>query len=876
VPAELPTGTVTLLFTDIEGSTRMLQELGRDTYVRALTEHRQLLRHAFTSHGGVEVEMQGDSFHFAFRYARDAVAAAVAGQRALAGHSWESEPIKVRIGLHTGEPMQADGLYAGLDVHRAARVMSAGHGGQVLMTARTADLVEGELPDRTGIADLGEHRLKDLSAPQRLYGAVIEGLPDRFPPLTTLVNRPTNLPVEANRLIGRGAELAEITDRVRMREHRVLTLTGPGGTGKTRLALHAAAELIDSFDGGVYFVPLASVRDPALVVATVAQTLGVRERPGHTVDELLAEHLAAGERLLLLDNFEHVGDAAGQLAGVLAAAPATSVLVTSRERLRIVGEHVLAVAPLPAPGRGARRDPGGALDNDAVALFVERAREAGVDFELDDLNAGAVMDICTRLDGLPLAIELAAARIAVLSPGAILGRLDRGLALLTSGRRDAEARQRTLRATIEWSYDLLGDDERALFAGLSAFAGGCTLEAAEAVCRADVDTLQSLVDKSLLRSAPVPSGELRFAMLNTIHEYAEERLAENGETEELERQHTEYFLTLAELAEPEVRAAHDRSWASRLETEHDNMRAALSRSLAGNDPDIGLRLACALWGFWRHSGHAAEGRRWLEEALAQRGSQTVTLRAKALRRESVFAWFHGDVEMALAAAEEALTLARELDDPDLIGRSLMQLGVVVLDDSRADAVFEEALLIFAGLGDAERVAYVHGNLGYRALQRGDHGAARARLDECLAGLRRTGDRSGEFWALQNLAFAALLRDEHDVAAGLLEEALRLARELGERDQNAAYCLLGAAAIAAARADWSTAARLLGAEAAIMDAIAARSEPVEDRVRADISAAVEAGLGETFGAEWATGHDVDVETAFATAFEALQLRSGSSS
>ena len=656
----------------------------------------------------------------------------------------------------------------------------------------------------------------------------------------------------------------------------MLTLTGPGGTGKTRLALQAAAELVDSFDGGVYFVPLASVRDPELVVPTVARTLGVRERPDQDVADLLGEFLATGQRLLVIDNFEHVAKAAGELARVLAAAPAATALVTSRERLRIAGEHVLAVAPLPTPGDGTRRDASAALDNDAVALFVERARDTGVDFELDDRNAGAVMDICARLDGLPLAIELAAARVAVLSPAAILERLDRGLALLTSGRRDAEARQRTLRATIEWSHDLLDDRERALFAGLAAFRGGCTLEGAEIVCGADLDSLQSLVDKSLLRSIPDPSGEPRFAMLNTIHEYAEGRLAERGESGELERRHAAYFLELAELAEPEVRAAHDRTWAARLETEHDNLRAALSRSLAGDEPDVALRLTCALWGFWRHNGHATEGRRWLEEALAQPGSQTVTLRAKALRRQSVFAWFHGDTAVALAAAEEALTLARDLDDPDLIGRSLMQLGVVLKDDPRADAVFEEALLIFAGLGDAERVAYVHGNLGYRALQRGEHDAARRRLDQCLEGLRQTGDRSGEFWALQNLAFAALLRDEHELAAEFLDGALRLASELGERDQNAAYCLLGAASIAAARADWSTAARLLGAEAALLDAIAARSEPVEDGVRARTTATVEAALGEGFGVEWAAGHAVEIESAFETASAAVRLPSVSRS
>ena len=515
MPAELPGGTVTLLFTDIEGSTRMLQELGREAYVRALTEHRRLLREAFTSHGGVEVEMQGDSFHFAFPYAREAVAAAVAGQRALAEHDWESQPIKVRIGLHTGEPMQADGLYAGLDVHWAARVMSAGHGGQVLLSQRTAELVEGQLADGVSLLDLGDHRLKDLTAPQHLF-QVGE---DEFPPLKTLTRR-TNLPVAASPLVGREAELGELLVLIRGGA-RVVTVTGAGGTGKTRLVIQAAAEAAEDFHDGAVWVPLAGLQDPSLVVPSIEHALGPEG------------DIASRRALLVLDNFEHLLAAAAPTASLLASAPGLKAVITSRAPLHVDGEQEFPLDPL---------DP-----QAAAILFVERARATGRQVQPDD----TVTEICRRLDNLPLALELAAARAKLLAPQALLQRLDHRLPLLTGGRRDAPERQQTLRATIEWSHELLDREAQQLLARLAVFAGSFSLDAAEQVCGASLGTIDALVNNSLLK----PVAEDRLLMLETVREFALEQSASSGELEALRKRHGSFFLSLVKKrrAKPENR-----------------------------------------------------------------------------------------------------------------------------------------------------------------------------------------------------------------------------------------------------------------------------------------------------------------------------------
>ena len=558
--------------------------------------------------------MQGDSFHFAFASAREAVAAAAAAQGALALHGWEAEPVRVRMGLHTGEPMQADGLYAGLDVHRAARVMSAAHGGQVVLSVRTADLVEGELPEGVALRYLGEHRLKDLLLPQRLYDLVLEGLPEEFAPPETLENRPTNLPVQPTPLIGRERELTELQALVLRADIRLLTLTGPGGTGKTRLALQLAAEVVERFPDGVWFVNLAALTDPSLVLPTLAQTLAAKEEGGRPLVETLAEQLAGKESLLVLDNFEQVAEAAESLAVLLARARSVKLLVTSRVSLHLSTEHQYPVPALAA--------------QEALTVFTERARAAKPSFSING-NRPVIVEICRRLDHLPLAIELAAARINMLPERALLDRLNQRLKLLTGGALDQPARQQTLRAAIDWSYDLLRADEQTLFRRLAVFAGGRTLEAMEAVCNPDgmldvFEIIASLVDKNLLRREEGEEGEPRFVMLETIHEYARERLHESGETAQISERHARHFLLLAEQAAPVLRhgGSDQKDCLARLETEHDNLRVALTTYATSGRADQQLRLAAALGEFWIFSGLWREGGQAIEQALAAATNET--------------------------------------------------------------------------------------------------------------------------------------------------------------------------------------------------------------------------------------------------------------
>ena len=564
---ELPTGTVTFLFTDIEGSTRLLRELG-DGYAEVLAEHRRALREAWGRHEGVEVDTQGDAFFVAFARASDAVAAAADAQLALAGG-----PVRVRMGLHTGEPLRADEGYVGFDVHRAARIAAAGHGGQVLLSQATADLAGVD------VRDLGLHRLKDLSAPERLFQLGTED----FPPLKTL--HETNLPVPATPFLGREREIDQIAALLRRPDVRLVTLTGPGGSGKTRLSLQAAAAAADDYDRGVWWVPLASLADPALVETAAAQALGSKDTLSATVGD---------QRLLLvLDNFEHLLEAAAGVAETIGSCPHLTVLVTSREPLHVDGEWEVAVDPL--------------RERDAVDLFVQRALAVSSDFAAN----GEVAEICRRLDCLPLAIELAAARVKALSPSVLLERLEQRLPLLAGGSRSAPERQRTLRATIAWSHDLLTAAEQDLFARLAVFAGGCTLEAAEEICGAEVDAIASLVDKSLLRR----TGD-RYWMLETIREFASEQLDQLADAGVLRDRHAGFYVALGERARPELRARGAREWLDRLDAEHANVRASLEHLLESGDADGALRLSGAIWLYWQTRGHWTEGRRSLTAAVA--------------------------------------------------------------------------------------------------------------------------------------------------------------------------------------------------------------------------------------------------------------------
>ncbi len=668
---DLPTGTITLLFTDIEGSTRLLQQLG-DRYESVLADCRRLLRRAFQAHHGQEVDTQGDSFFVAFARATDALSAAVEAQRALASHAWpEGTAVRVRMGLHTGEPSLTPGDYVGLDVHHAARIMSAGHGGQVLLSQTTHDLVEYDLPEGVSLRDLGEHRLKDLVRPIHLFQAVISDLPADFPPLKTLDTHSHNLPVQPTPLVGREREVATVCELLRRQEVRLVTLTGPGGIGKTRLGVQVAAELSELFVDGMFFVDLAPLSDPTLVVHTIAQRLGIWEGTGQSLLERLKEVLHKKQLLLLLDNFERVRRADVQVADLLTACPRLKVLVTSRARLDVRAQQLFSVPPLALPDTKQLHDLTALAQCEAVTLFLQRARAIEPNFQLTTANARAVTEICAGLDGLPLAIELAAARLKLLPPQALLERLAQPLHVLTSGARDAPARQQTLRNTIAWSYDLLSAQERCLFRRLAVFAGGCTLEAVEAVCEAPgdetgkvFDGVASLIDKSLVQQRAQREEEPRLVMLETIREYALECLESAGETEAIRQAHAAYYLALAEEAAPELQGPQQATWLERLELEHDNLRAALEwfieRGGPGSSREMALRLGGALSEFWIVRGLFSEGRTFLERVLAGSEGVGASMKAKALSATANLAFMQSDDDWAEALSQESLVLYREV------------------------------------------------------------------------------------------------------------------------------------------------------------------------------------------------------------------------
>jgi predicted ATPase/class 3 adenylate cyclase len=708
----LPLGTVTFLFTDIEGSTRLVSELG-DAFPPLLDAHAQILRSAIANHGGTEVNTEGDAFFAVFASAAQAVAAAVEAQRSLASHPWPPEgTVRVRMGLHTGEARLGGDDYVGLDVHRAARIASAGHGGQVLISDATGVLVTQELPDGVALRDVGTHRLKDLSARERLWQLDIDGLQLEFPPVRSLDGRPNNLPLATTTLIGRTDELAAVGKLLRTR--RLLTLTGPGGTGKTRLALAAAQQGLSDFADGVFFVPLENARDRSSAAAAIAATLGVRERPGRDVGDSLQEHVQHREMLLVLDNFEQLLSASPLVSELLAGSPNLRVLVTSRALLHLSGEQAYDVQPLGLPDLTHLPAFAALSQYEAVALFIDRARAVKPDFAVTNANAPAVAGICSRLDGLPLAIELAAARIKVLDPEAILARLERRLPLLIGGAADQPARQRTLRGAIEWSHELLDDPERRCFQRLAVFAGGWTIEAADRVCNPDeepgIDTLElltSLADKSLVHAAEGSTGEPRFEMLQVIREFAQEKLAGGPEMDEIRRRHALHMVAVAEEAEPQLLRSDVRLWQARLRREEDNLRAALRWALEEEESDIGLRIAAPLWRFWHYWTHLREGRGWLESLLELPGASPPSPgRAKALSALAAVVYWQGDAE-------------------------------------RSAALYEEALEIHRGLGDEGQIAEALLNTAWAAAARDDVRGAIERAEEALDHYRRADDRAGQ-------------------------------------------------------------------------------------------------------------------------------------
>ncbi|HZS00248.1 MAG TPA: tetratricopeptide repeat protein [Chloroflexota bacterium] len=787
---DLPTGTVTFLFTDIEGSTRRWEQ-HPEAMRTALARHDALLRAAIEAHDGYVFKTVGDAFCAAFSTAPDALEAALDAQRALFAEAWGPVgPLRVRMVLHTGDADERGGDYFGPPVNRVARLLSAGHGGQVLLSAAAQELVRDQLPPGAALHDHGEQRLKDLQRPERVFQLVVADLPAEFPPLRTLDSRPNNLPAQTTPLVGREEEIAAARARLLHPDVRLLTLTGPGGSGKTRLGLQVAAESLDDFDDGVFFVPLAAISDPSLLASTIAQALGVREAAGRPVLESLKEYLADKQLLVLLDNFEQLVDAAPQVSDLLAAGPGVKVLVTSRAVLRVYGEHEFHVPPLQLPDPGHLPSLERLTQYEAVRLFIERAQAVNLDFAVTNENAPAVAAICHRLDGLPLAIELAAARIRLLTPQAMLARLEHRLSLLTGGARNLPARQQTLRGALAWSYDLLDAGEQALFCRLGVFVGGCTLEAAEAVCDPSgdlaidlLDGVDSLVAKSLLRHEEAADGaEPRFQMLETIREYALERLAERSEADTLRRRHVEYYLALAEQAAEYAFGPEQDRWLGRLELEHDNLRAALKwLQTDAADDDTAVRLAGALWPFWYVRGYLSEGRAALNEALAR--GRPGTAAARALNGAAILNWFQGDQGRAVAYVQESLALARASGDQRGLAFSLAIMGEMALfqdGPERGTPLLEESARLFRALGDRWGVALASLFLGQAALRQDDHERAEALVEESLGLFREVRDKWGTGFSLGILGMVARYEQRYERAAALFEEALPLQRGLGDK------------------------------------------------------------------------------------------------
>jgi predicted ATPase len=759
---DLPTGTVTFLFTDIEGSTRLLSELG-DEYSDVLAEHHRQIRDAVVQHGGIEMGAQGDAFSVVFPRAGSAVAAAADAQRSLA-----AGPVKVRMGVHTGEPSLTDEGYVGLAVHQAARIAAAGHGGQVVVSETTRALLDGEFELR----DLGEHRLKDIGASIRLFQLGR----DQFPPLRSLSQ--ARLPIESSRLVGREDELDDLMRLLGTERARLVTLTGPGGIGKTSLAVAAATELVESFEDGVGLVELAAIREPALVLPQIAETLGGEGDA--------ASQIGGRELLLVLDNFEQAIGAAPDIAALLATAPSLSLIVTSREPLRIAEEREFPLEPL--------------AEAPAVELFQQRAEGVLPGFTADYAR---LAEICRRLDSLPLAIELAAARVKVLPPGELLGRLDRRLPILGGTRRDLPERQQTLRATIEWSYELLSAEEQRVFACLGVFSGGWSLAAAEAVCETDLDTLGSLLDKSLIRR-----DSDRFSMLGTIQEYAQEGL---GDAEDIRRRHATFFTELAEAKERDHLGPAQVPLRQRFRTEWDNIRAALQWTLDAGETELGLRLAGALTTIWLDRNFAVEGQQWFETLLERPEPVADEVRAKALGTAAMIAGVRSDFERAMGWGQEALDLYRALGADEGIAWALTTVALGPMEQGRP----EEAGPMLDEAEDLHRKLGYPGGLRRVLHLRGQQAAAVGDLDRGRHLLRESADLSvgadDHFSAassLHSLGDLDLDADDPEAAERDYRDALRIAWDSGA-DRLVCYSLAGLAARAAESGDPEQAALLWG-------------------------------------------------------------------
>src|SRR3954469_7649174 len=859
--ALLPGGTVTFVFTDIEGSTRLLQRLG-DRYATVLGEHRRVLRAECGRHGGEEVGTEGDGSFIVFPRAGDAVTAVASAQRALAAAPWpEGFPVRVRMGVHTGGATPRDGDYVGLDVHRAARICSAGHGGQVLVSSVTRGLVDEALPADMAFRDLGEHRLKDLDAPERLFQLVIEDLPAEFPLLRAVVARrafaPGALPRRPNRTIGREREIGAVAERVRASGVRLLTLTGPGGVGKTRLAMEAARVLEADFRDGTRFVSLAALRRPEDLLPEMLQSLGILPLAGESAEQSVSRFLSAKDLLLVLDNFEHLLGAAPFVSELLSACAALTVLATSREPLALACEERVAVLPLAVPA-DRPDDLAAVAGAPAVALFAERARAIDRGFAVNRDNAAAISEICRRLDGLPLAIELAAARCLLLSPVEIANRLEVDITALGPGPRDAPARQRTVRDVIDWSHELLSDAERACFARFAVFAGGATIAAAEAITHGTLETLNALVAKSLLVARQAAASPTRLEMLDTIRAYASQRLDASGD-EAPRRDHYRYFLAVAQrhATEQAVCGAQRQQHLAVLDSDRRNLDAALEWAVSQRDGAKALSMVCALAFYWDiGDADVRHAVRRIDEAMHLADDNVdPPLRVRALCFKAHCLRWLGELDASLAIMAQAETLARQAADPRVLAQTLRKradLEASVNGPGAGDRLAEEALnwartardewevanAAYSKATAAPTIAELHarvewaadlleraGNVfwltglfisaAYVALRLHDAPTARDLIDRATPGARALNDPYTWMILQGNRGLASLFYRDTDAAREALSEELRLARDLVV-PSIATESLLGHAALAILDGDPTRAARLLGAAQARKD------------------------------------------------------------
>jgi predicted ATPase/class 3 adenylate cyclase len=863
---DLPSGTVTFMFTDIEGSTRALQELGRDGFVRRLDRHAEIMRAAVAEHGGVELGTEGDSFFVAFPTASGALRAAAVAQRTLAAYPWpEGSPIRVRMGLHTGEGAPGGQDYVGIDVNRAARIAETGHGGQIVVSEATRVLVADDVPDGVSFRSLGAYRLKDLVSPERLYDLVIDGLPSDFPPLRARPVRRTNLLPRRTSFVGRTRALADI--RRLLAASRLVTLTGPGGVGKTRLAVEVGSRLLDRFADGVFFVDLSPLSDPTLVVPAIATVLNLRETPGSDFADSLRRHLADLDVLLVLDNFEQLVEGSWAIGDLLDTSPSVTMLATSRIPLHVEGEREYQVTPLETPAHRRRGEPAGPESSESVRLFVDRAASVRPGFALTDANTSAVVDIVERLDGLPLALELAASRLGVLDPPTLASRLEHRLPLLTARGRELPERHRTLEATIRWSHDILEPADRRLFARLSVFAGGWTLDAAEGVCDSDevdvLDGLGTLVDHNLVKRRELDDGSLRFHMLETIREFAWARLREADEIEQLRERHARHYETLAERVSIALGGPRG-GWLNLLDAELGNLRAALEWFHERADAEALQAMAGSLGHYWMDRGLLSEMRTWLERSLASglKGSH----HALVLTRLSGLDYRQGRYREARERAEDALAEARSMGDPASVQRAMAHLANAL----EAEGLVEESWnLEREGAEIARTLHHEHPrvllvslvNLGYSAIVRGRLEEAVRHLEEAVALSEKLDEPADGAAARCNLALALIELGRIEDAVDMGARALTAAIEASDPTL-AIDCLEVVAAVQAHLDNYGSAARLLGASEALREETGSELEPLERALHDRTSQLLGEALSDSeLRAAWAEGAEMDLRNAW---------------